>query len=380
VAVITVEGLDPSTGEVLEVECRDSVVAAVRRRGRSGDKTLPFVSPGLVDLQVNGYAGHDVNAENVAVDDLAAITEALANEGVTTWVPTIVTAPEDRIRKALRVVSEARGDPVLAAAIPFASVEGPFLSDLDGPRGVHDLASIRPIDCDEVERWAAEGPVGIVTVSPHWPNSARAISRIVASGITVAIGHTHADNADIRAAVDAGASLSTHLGNGIFPDLPRHPNPIWSQLAEDRLAAGFIADGHHLPAETLKVMLRAKPAGGAFVVSDATTIAGMPPGIYHTPVGGDVELSEDGRLSPVGTNILAGAAKSLAYALPFLIANVGLSVAQAVSLATSNPGGVVARVSGAVRGCVRIGGRADLVLIDHSGVVVGVVAGGKRRP
>ena len=379
-AVTTVEGLDPSTGEVLEIDCRQDVVADVRRRGRTGDLTLPYVSPGLVDLQVNGYAGHDVNAESVTVDDLTAITFALAEEGVTTWVPTIVTAPEDRIRQALHVVREARKDVVLAAAIPFASVEGPFLSDLDGPRGVHDLRSIRPIDSDEVERWAAEGPLGIVTVSPHWPDSPGAIRRIVAARIAVAIGHTHADNTQIRAAVDAGASLSTHLGNGIFPDLPRHPNPIWSQLAEDRLAAGFIADGHHLPAETLKVMLRAKPAGGAFVVSDATALAGMPPGRYRTPVGGDVELSEDGRLSPVGTKILAGAARSLAHALPFLIGSVGLSLAHAVSLATSVPGGVVTKVSGATPGRLAVGSRADLVLIERSGVVVGVVARGHVRP
>ncbi len=378
-AVITVEGRDPTTGDVIEVECREQVIADLRRRGRSADATLPYLSPGLVDLQVNGYAGHDVNSEDVAVEDLAAITEALANEGVTTWVPTIVTAPEDRIRNALQVVSEARRDPGLAAAIPFASVEGPFLSHLDGPRGVHELASIRPIDADEVERWAAEGPVGIVTVSPHWPGSATAISRIVASGIAVAIGHTHSGNADILAAVDAGASLSTHLGNGIFPVLPRHPNPIWSQLAEDRLAAGFIADGHHVPAETLKVMLRAKPDGGAFVVSDATTLAGLPPGRYHTPVGGDVELTEDGRLSPVGANILAGAARSLAHALPFLIGEVGLSMAQAVSLATSNPGAIVARVSGALRGVIRLGGPAELALVEPSGLVVGVVTGGVRR-
>ena len=379
-AVTTVEGLDPVTGEVLAIECSNAVVTGIRRRGRTTDLTLPYVAAGLVDLQVNGYAGHDVNAETVEVDDVAAITGALAEEGVTSWVPTIVTATEDRIRHALRVVSEARKDPLLAAAIPFASVEGPFLSDLDGPRGVHDLSSIRPNDSDEVGRWAAEGPVGIVTVSPHWPDSPAAIQRIVAAGVAVSSGHTHADTAQIRAAVDAGATLSTHLGNGIFPDLPRHPNPIWSQLAEDRLAAGFIADGHHLPAETLSVMLRAKPAGTAFVVSDATALAGMPPGRYRTPVGGDVELTEDGRLSPVGTKILAGAARSLVPALPFLVGSVGLSLAQAVSLATSVPGGVVARISGATPGRLAIGARADLVLVEQTGVVVGVVSGGHVRP
>ena len=172
----------------------------------------------------------------------------------------------------------------------------------------------------------------------------------------VAIGHTHASPQQIAAAADAGAVLSTHLGNGAAAVLARHPNLIWAQLAEDRLCASFIADGHHLPAETLKSMLRAKGIERSILISDAAALAGLAPGIYEAEIGGRVELTEDGRLGMAGTPFLAGAARPLATGVAFVASFCGVTLGQAVRMATENPG----RFAG-VGGRLRVGAPADLV-------------------
>lgn len=144
--------------------------------------------------------------------------------------------------------------------------------------------------------------------------------------------------------------------NGAHPLIQRHPNYLWTQLAEDRLTAGFIADGHHLPPDTLVTMLRAKGAERSFLVSDATALAGKPPGHYTTPVGGQVELSEQGRLSYGGTTLLAGAARSVADGVAH-IANLGqFGLGDAIDLATFSPG----RFCGG-RGQLQVGSSADLL-------------------
>jgi len=374
-----VEGRDPATGDVLQVVVERGTIAEVRRRA-SRDADLPYLAPGLVDLQVNGYRGADVNGPDASADAVVAITEALALEGVTTWVPTIVTAAEEDIERSLRAVAAAKAaHPAVDSAVPWAHVEGPFLSSEDGPRGVHDPAHVRPLDAAEVERWRGAGPVGYTTVSPHGPDAPREISRIVRLGVRVAVGHTHASPDEVRAAVDAGATLSTHLGNGIHARLPRHPNALWAQLADDRLTCGFIADGHHLPADTLRVMLRAVGPRRAYLVSDSTALAGSAPGTYRTPVGGEVELTPDGRLSYAGTGLLAGAAVSLAHGLRFVLAHTGVGLPEALELVTGTPGALVDGPV-AARGVIQAGRRADLVRLTPDGTVVDVVRGGERLP
>lgn len=312
-------GVDPSTGQGISVTVEGGRIARV---ARVRDPEPLWLTPGLVDLQVNGYGGFDVNAPagTAGPEEIVALVHALFRAGTTTVVPTVITAPEDQIIEALRRITAARdADPLVRHAIPFAHVEGPHLSDEDGPRGVHPREHIRPPDVNEFARWQREsrGAVGLVTVSPHWPSAPRYIAAVAQTGVRVALGHTHASPEQISVAVDAGASLATHLGNGAHARIRRHPNYVWAQLAEDRLTAGFIADGHHLPPDTLTVMLRAKGPDHAFLVSDAVALAGSPPGRYRTSVGGEVELSEDGRLSYAGTELLAGAARPLADGVAF---------------------------------------------------------------
>jgi N-acetylglucosamine-6-phosphate deacetylase len=209
----------------------------------------------------------------------------------------------------------------------------------------------------EFDRWqrASGGLVKLVTLSPHFEEAPNYIAKLHAQGVLVSIGHTHASPEQIHAAVDAGATLSTHLGNGIADPLPRHPNLLWAQLAEDRLTAMFIADGHHLPNDTLKVMLRAKGLDRAILVSDVVALGGMAPGLYETPVGGLVELTTDGRLSLPGTRLLAGSVVPLKDAVAHL-ATTDLSLSESLRLATQNPARFLGRTSK-----LQVGAPGDLI-------------------
>ena len=349
-------GRDPQTGRCLALVVDNGVIARVDDCSANSDL---FLSPGLIDLQVNGCAGLDVNALQLTSQTIIDLVDAMLSRGVTCFAPTIITAPEERIKHALGIIAESRRNhPRVAACIPFVHVEGPHISPLDGYRGAHPADAVRAPSLSEFERWqqASGNLVGMVTLSPHFTESVAYIAALVQRGVHVAIGHTHASPEEIGRAVDAGARLSTHLGNGIAPEFPRHRNPIWPQLADDRLSATFIADGQHLPPDVLKVMLRAKGLVRSLLVSDSVALAGMPTGVYSTPVGGHVELRENGRLCVFGSELLAGATASLADGIGNLARIIGMPLHDALALATISP---ATFVSG--RGQLKPGSRADIL-------------------
>ena len=299
-----------------------------------------YLSPGWLDVQVNGFGGHDMNSPAVTPADVSAITRRLWREGVTAWCPTVVSADSEQIEHALSVVRQAaEQDEMTQACAAGIHLEGPYISAEDGARGAHNAAAIHPPDWDEFTRWqaAAGGRIRIVTLAPEQPGAIEFIRRLAGSGVIPALGHTHASTDQIRQAAAAGARLSTHLGNGIAARLARHPNPIWDQLAEDGLAASLILDGFHLPGNTIRVMLRAKGLQRCLLVSDATALAGQPPGIYTTPIGGQVQLHPNGRLALLGSDYLAGAAASLKTGVENALLLGGCSLAEAVGLAAQNP-------------------------------------------
>lgn len=370
-------GRDPGTGRVLRVDTDGGLIRAITELsgdafdcgdwGDAGDAGR-WIAPGLIDLQVNGYGGFDLNEPDLRPETVAGLAGALRRTGVTTVVPTLITAPADQLLASLRAIARAReaaGD--IRHAIPCVHVEGPFISDQDGPRGVHDPSHIRPPDLAEVTEWqrASNGLVGMVTLSPHWPGIEAFIRAVTAHGIRVAIGHTHATSDQVHRAVAAGATMSTHLGNGAHATLPRHPNYVWAQLADDNLRVGLIADGHHLPADTFKAMVRAAGPDRVHLVSDATALAGMPPGRYQTPVGGTVELSADGRLSHAGTPYLAGAACGLTDCAAKAGTLGGLRLSEVLTLAARNPGRLLP-AGGPARGVLAVGAIADLMTFDYA--------------
>lgn len=356
----TLIGRDALGDGGLEVIIEDERIAALTQVADPGSDA-PWIGPGFIDLQVNGHLDGDVNALAPSPAHVAAISKSLNAHGVTRFLPTVITASAEAMLARISAVAEAaRTDPMAANAIAGIHVEGPSLSPQDGPRGVHPIEHIRPPEITELQRWleAADGLLRIVTLSPHHPGTVEATRFLVSHGVRVAIGHTHADDDEITAAVEAGATLSTHLGNGAHAVLPRHPNYLWTQLAEFRLAAGVIADGHHLPDATLATMLAAKHEHGIFLVSDAVaTPAALLEGGVST-VGGGVHLTDDGALRHVSTGFLAGSVQTLDVSVA-TVARITGSLARGVDLASGAP----ARVLG-IEPPWAVGARADVVLFD----------------
>jgi len=367
----TVSGLLPGTGRVV-VTVDGAAIASVevvdRHEGRLPDGDVDLVLPGLVDLQVNGYAGIDLNDGQLTADRMLTLVDALAGTGVTSFCPTLVTAPPEALVERLAALAAAgAAEPRVAAAMLGVHLEGPWISAADGPRGAHPATHVRPATVTELDALCAAGAdLAVVTLAPEQEGAAAVTRAAAARGIVVAIGHSGASPDQVTAAVDAGATLATHLGNGVASQLPRHPNLLWALLADDRVTASFIADGHHLDATTLRAMTRAKGADRTILVSDTTSLGGLAPGRYATPIGGDVELDADGRLGMVGSPYLAGAARSLLDGLAMLLRHDLLAPADAVAAVTSRPARLLGeRAAG--RGVLEPGARADVVLARWRG-------------
>jgi N-acetylglucosamine-6-phosphate deacetylase len=297
------------------------------------------VAPALIDLQVNGYGGFDFNAPMPSAETACRAVVALREAGVGLCLPTVTTGGFGQTRRALRAIADACAqDAAIAHAVAGIHLEGPYISALDGPRGAHPLAHVRPPDWDEFQLFqeAARGMIRMVTLAPELPGAVDLIERLTVQGILVALGHHAATAQELDAAVAAGALLCTHLGNGAHAQLPRHPNYIWEQLGDDRLSAGFIMDGHHLPPSVARSMLRAKGLDRSILVSDAIYLAGMPPGSAEF-MGMRVELTPERRVNLAGTPYLAGSALALAEGIGNAVRFAGITLAEALRLATVNP-------------------------------------------
>lgn len=322
-----------------------------------------WIAPALVDIQVNGYGGQEFSSLKLTAEKVAAISRQHYAFGVTRFCPTLTTQSSDVFLHALgaiRTACEASAE--TARLVAGVHLEGPYLSAEDGPRGAHPADHCRPPDWEEFCRFqeASGGRVRLMTLAPELPGAAAFISRAVRSGVRIAIGHTAATGAQIQAAVDAGASLSTHLGNGAHRMLRRHPNYLWDQLGEDRLAASLIVDGHHLPSEVVQSLVRAKTPERCILVSDVSGLAGLPVGTY-TSSGCELEILSDGRLVIAGQDqLLAGASLPIGVGVANVIRFAGVSLKVAVEMAGRRP----AEFLGLPPGELRPGAAADLVLFD----------------
>jgi N-acetylglucosamine-6-phosphate deacetylase len=356
-----IHGIDVFTGSQVEVEFRDTIQSVTPAAGSLGNESGGgYVAPGWIDLQVNGFAGVDYNRPDAAHAEIARSLQVLFATGVTRFYPTVITGPPDGMEQALRNLARARESVPAGEAMDGFHVEGPHICPDDGPRGAHPLRWVRKPDLDEFRRWqeATGNRVRIVTLSPEWPEAARYIESIAAEGVVASIGHTKATAQQIADAVSAGATLSTHLGNGAHFEMRRHPNYIWDQLAEDRLMADFIVDGIHLGASFLKTALRAKGVERSVLVTDASTPAGAEPGRYQLGEQA-IDLTADYRVVLAGTDRLAGSALRMDRGIENLIKLAGLGLADAVRMATTNAARA-GRVPARTRG-LAAGERADLV-------------------
>jgi N-acetylglucosamine-6-phosphate deacetylase len=339
--------------------------------------------PGLIDIQLNGFGGVDVNDPD-GDRGLAELLPLLWAHGVTTFYPTVVSAAADRTADLVaRIVRAREADGDFAGCVPGIHLEGPYLSELSGYRGAHDPAILRDPDIAEFETWqdAAGGLIKIVTLAPERAGAAEFTRHVTARGVTAAVGHSAASPADVESFCRAGGRFSTHLGNGLPSTIDRHDNVLWPQLASSGLSATFVADGHHLPAPVFTSLVRAKGLGRSVLVSDAVTVAGCPPGDYRTPVGGNVTVDASGRVSLRGTAYLAGSGAALDQCVRWACAAAGLPTADVVAMATRHPADLLGLAD---RGRLAVGARADLVRFARDsagrpGAVRTTVAGGIVR-
>jgi N-acetylglucosamine-6-phosphate deacetylase len=306
-----------------------------------------YRGPAFVDLQVNGYAGFDFNSDPGAwtPEPFHRIRSAMRHRGVSAALPTFITdAPERILARARSYAAVVERDPDLRAAFPLLHIEGPFISREEGPRGAHPERHCATPDelpdfLDAIIEASGER-VGILTLAPELPGALAFIERASSRGLCIGIGHTGAPPEILAAAVEAGAKLSTHLGNGSHQVLPRLDNYVQRQLADDRLTASFIADGHHVPFSTLKNFIRAKTPDRVVLVTDAMAAADAPPGRYRLG-DGEVIVTSDLRVHRPGEWNLAGSALTLDRAVLHVATSCDVPFVEAWRMASTRPAALV---------------------------------------
>jgi len=342
---MNIQGNSYRDGSAIEISFSEGIIDSIFTTQTRLEENL-ILGPGFTDIQVNGYGGIDYNEIQSDPMNLAVISKLLYKEGVTTHFPTLITNdPEQISQLILQLVSLRKSDQLSRMSIEGLHIEGPFISPVDGPRGAHPKEFVCAPEWSMVQKWQleAKGLIKVITLSPEWENAVPFIERCIEHGILVSIGHTNATHQQILDAVNAGASLSTHLGNGAHPILARHPNYIWSQLSQDELSASIIADGFHLPAEVIQVFQKVKK-DNLILVSDSVSLSGMPAGDYNLHIGGEVTLKPDGKLHlKSNPSILAGSASNIRSGVSFLIRNKLASLTEAWKMASVRPEKLVNR-------------------------------------
>lgn len=332
---------------------------------RAPSPTDVFIAPGFIDNQVNGYSSHSFTSMDLTLEGVREATRGLWAAGVTTYLPTVTTNENATIVHSFEVLAEASNDPEIGPSIPGFHLEGPFISPVDGFRGAHQERWVRPPDWKEFQDFnrAAQGKILQVSLAPEVAGAMDFIRHCRREGVVVALAHHNGSAAEIKEAIDAGAAIVTHLGNGCANMINRHENPLWPQLADDRLMASIIVDGFHLRPEEVKVFLSAKGREMIVLTSDVTKFAGLPPGVYDLD-GKELELTVDGMVKFPAQNVLAGAALPVTAGIGNIMRFAGISLGDAIRLATQNP----ARLYGLEdRGQIEPGMRADLVLFQVEG-------------
>jgi N-acetylglucosamine-6-phosphate deacetylase len=289
--------------------------------------------PGFVDLHVNGFAGVDFNTPGCSAEQLQYAGHILKTTGVTRYLPTLITSSFERFAQCAKPFRDLN-DP----AIVGLHMEGPYISGVDGARGAHPRDHVAPASIEDFKRRqeAAGGRIVLVTLAPEASGAIKLIEYLATTPVRIAIGHTLAGREELRDAIQAGATMSTHLGNACQQMLHRHHNVLWEQLAADGLLASLIADGHHLPASVLKTMVRAKTPSRVILVSDAVSAA-CSPTLDHKLGDLDIHLSADGRVTLPGTAYLAGSALTMDAAVGNAVRFTGLDLKQILPCASTIP-------------------------------------------
>lgn len=307
--------------------------AIVSVESRPDDERLPWLLPVLVDLQHNGALGHFFTfMEEPDLEIMPAIMNHIRRHGVGRVRLTLITVEPARLEKTLRLLDRfLSADPDAAALFFEFFQEGLFISPADGWRGAHLPGAVINPDYDLFLKLdeASGGRIKAVNVAPEQPGGLDFISRAVADGRTVCLGHACPDTPAIREAAARGASVVTHFGNGSAPMIHRFKNPFWGFLDTPGLRLGLICDGCHLPPEVVGTAYRCKGADGCLPVSDSGGDAGKPPGIYRDGEGRAFEITSERRIVLAGSELMIGAWFQQDRCVEFLVEQLKLDLVEA---------------------------------------------------
>lgn len=345
------------------VEVENGLIVKVSRIAHLPTGVQPYyLSPGLFDNQVNGGGGVYFSSEEpLRIDQIEKVTRHQWASGVTSYFPTLTSHTREVLVRNLKALAQAVDQTTLRGSIAGFHLEGPYLSPEDGYRGVHARDYIRPPDWDEFNELykASGGKIRTITLAPEIPGALEFIKLCAGMGVTVALGHHNAPASVIRQAVQNGARVATHLGNGCANLIDRHTNPLWPQLAEDSLMISIIADGFHLNEHEIRTFYKAKGQGNVIITSDITRYAGLAPGTYRTADGREIELTPEGKVQYKAQKVLAGSALAINTGVRHLMKVTGASLYEAIGMASSN----VAKLYGFQdRGELKEGMRGDIIL------------------
>jgi N-acetylglucosamine-6-phosphate deacetylase len=359
-----VEGLSYLDESPVRVEFADGKISRVVKIKKLSDTSNPvYVAPGLFDNQINGYKGVsfvDMGGE-LTLEGIALITKSLWEKGVTSYLPTVTTNDKQIFLKNFRLLAKAKEDPELLGSVPGFHLEGPFISPVDGYRGAHPLKYVRKPDWNEfMELYEASGKnILQVTLAPETEGAADFISKCRENNIVAGLGHHNGSMKQITDAIDKGARIATHFGNGCANSINRHVNPLWPQLSDDRIMLSLIGDGFHLLPEEINVFYKVKGPGRIIITSDVSPLGGLNPGKYLNVIGDTLELTAEGAVMYPAQKVLSGSGAALDRGVGNVMKVTGCSLAQAIQMASTNPARLY-KIND--RGEMKPGMRADLIL------------------
>jgi N-acetylglucosamine-6-phosphate deacetylase len=296
-----------ATREPVRLHWKDGKILFIER-SKTNPPTKTWVAPGLVDLQINGYASVDFQQDNVSLDDLHRAVHGLAEGGCTRFLLTLITDRWEKMLGRLQHYRKLRAlSPILQSAIVGWHIEGPFLSEKPGFAGAHDASLMMdplPDHMHQLRKFAGDDLV-LLTLAPERLEAIAAIALATSLGIKVSLGHTNAQHKRLLQAIKAGAVGFTHLANGCPRELDRHDNILWRVFETKGLKISLISDAFHVAAPLFRLIHRVMGADCIYYTTDAMAAAGAPPGRYS--IGRlEVEVAEDGIVRQPGSSLFAG--------------------------------------------------------------------------
>lgn len=332
-----------------------------------------YIAPGLIDNQVNGFAGFTfaLGGGELTLEGVKKATRELWKYGVTTYLPTLTTNSRELFFKNLTILREAKEDEGVLGSIAGFHLEGPYINPEDGYRGAHPKEYVRLPDWKEFMEFQKVSGDNIlqVTIAPEMEGALDFITRCSYNGVIVALGHHNASAKKVTAAIDRGAKIATHLGNGAASTMNRHYNPFWSQLADNRLHISIICDAFHLPPEVISVFYSVKGSDKTLLTSDVTSYGSLPPGDYKTDEGHSIKITSEGMLWNNDQGGLYGSASALTKGVGYIMRVTECSLADAVKMASTNPAQLYGLND---RGTMEPGKRADLILFTLENSIVNI--------